>query len=418
LPADGNPQLAVDLHVPTDYRGWVPKKRSNSSPGDPRLIITQAPDRDLSPGQAEFNRLMKRLENARAKHLREEAKLEKMLGVASRELMPLVEELSRANRDLIFKAAENLRSLKFSAKRRLWLKDLISGKACELLEDQAGLSEEDETALQAIIKEFTPHVPEEVLEQQEAEEFDDLRAMLETLAAQSGLDLDLSDLDVKMDPAEFERTAQQRFEEALERAEKFPAKPARKQTKAQAAKALRLKEEEDAKKRDLKTLYKQLAKALHPDLEADPQLKLHKEAWMKRLTGAYADGDLRELLQIEMEWLGEEATNLSVAGDEKLKVYCSVLKQQIAEQKGKTDWLHTDPKYFILRRFIEPFSAVMGKPAPIRRGLSVELKRHREMLATLCKGGPACRRMMEDWADENEPSPDYDDFFSDEDIPF
>lgn len=59
----------------------------------------------------------------------------------------------------------------------------------------------------------------------------------------------------------------------------------------------------------------------------------------------------------------------------------------------------------------------MGKPARIRRELSTELKRHREMLATLCKGGPACRSMMEEWADENGHSSRCDDEYFD-DIPF
>ncbi len=56
------------------------------------------------------------------------------------------------------------------------------------------------------------------------------------------------------------------------------------------------------KKRNLKSLYKQLAKVLHPDLETDPESKLQKEEWMKRLTSAHALGDLRELLSIEFEW--------------------------------------------------------------------------------------------------------------------
>ena len=42
----------------------------------------------------------------------------------------------------------------------------------------------------------------------------------------------------------------------------------------------------EAKNRDLKSLFKQLAKAFHPDLEPDPLHKQHKQIWMQRLNTA------------------------------------------------------------------------------------------------------------------------------------
>ena len=162
-----------------------------------------------------------------------------------------------------------------------------------------------------------------------------------------------------------------------------------------------LQEQEDAKKQDFKSLYKQLAKVLHPDLETDPQLKQHKEIWMKRLTGAYAAGDLRELLQIEMEWLGEEATNLATASDRKLMVYCGVLKQQIADLKLQTDWLLNEPQYGPLRRFLHPFYSDMPKPTVIRSELRSSLRQHLGFIKDLEGGGLVRRKLLERWADEH-----------------
>lgn len=375
----------------------MPKKPATPPTGEPSLIITKAAGNALSPAQVEFNRLMKRLENARAKHLSEQAKLDAMLVVVSKELMPLIEEFNRANRDIVFRSAEGLRFFRFSKKRKELIKDLIAGKARDLLHDPAGLDEKDLEALDAIANELDPPPPEEELKVRDAEEFDALRDMLKAVAAEAGVELDFSGMALDMEPEEFERELHERFRAALEGADAPAPKKARKQTKAQLEKARKLKEQEEAKKRDIRTLYKQLAKALHPDLESDPDMKRHKEEWMKRLTAAYADDDLRELLRIEMEWLGEEASNLAAAGEEKLKVYCAVLKEQIADQKEKTDFLAEEPVYYPLRRFIHPYTGVMVRPAPLKRELKDEILRHREMLETLAREDG--RALMEDWAD-------------------
>lgn len=122
---------------------------------------------------------------------------------------------------------------------------------------------------------------------------------------------------------------------------------------------------------------------------------------MKRLTGAYAAGDLRELLQIEMEWLGEEATNLATASDRKLMVYCGVLKQQIADLKLQTDWLLNEPQYGPLRRFSHPFYGDMPKPTVIRSELRSSLRQHLSFIKDLEGGDLVRRKLLERWADEH-----------------
>jgi hypothetical protein len=389
----------------------VPKQSSNPSAGEPSLIITQAIGNVLSPAQVEFNRLMKRLENARAKHISEEAKLNAMLVVSSKELMPLIEELHCITRDMIFRSSEGLQIFRFSKKREKQLKVFIAIKARDLLEDPVGLTEDDLAALDAIALELDPPPSEEELKKRNAEEFQELRDILEATAARAGVELDLSGIDINADPEDFEREMEERFRAALngtnDTSRKFP--PVRKQTKAQLEKARKLKEQEDAKKRDIRTLYKQLAKALHPDLETDPGMKLHKEEWMKRLTSAYATDDLRELLRIEMEWLGEEASNLAAAGEEKLKVYCAVLKEQIADQKEKTELLPSEPIYSPLRRFIHPFTGTMERPEFIKRDLYHEILNCRKMLNKLAS--EEGRKLMENWVEMPRGGMSYHDHF-------
>lgn len=369
------------------------------------LVIRPEKDAPLSRTQVEFNRLMKSLESTKARHAREQARLDETLATSIRELMPLIEELNRANRDLVFSGHRAMQTLKLTAKRRLWFGDLLSGKASELLADPVGLSEQEIAALQAVIDELGPSVEEQRIKEGEDEEFDFLREMIEQSARQAGVELDLSDLDPNGDPEEFERTVRERLGAAaalFDEMEDTPtAKRPRKPTKAQAEKERKRLEQEDAKNRDLKSLFKQLAKAFHPDLEPDPLLKEHKKVWMQRLNTAYAANDLREMLQLEMEWLGEEATNLATAGDQKLQVYCMVLKEQIADLKRQTHFLPNEPQYGPLQRFRHPYYGTIANPVSIKRELREELVRHREMVEIIARNDAASRRMIYEWADEN-----------------
>ncbi len=380
------------------------RKQSKKAPVDPGIIITPATEKDLSAAQTEFNRLMKRLETARIKHTKEQAKLDKMLVSASTQLMPLIEACHRTNYEIIIEVSEALGTVKLSKKRRDMVENLLSRKAQNLLTDPSGLEDKEISEVKDLLDELDPYDPNEPFTEDEAEEFKFLKDMMASAAAKAGLDLDLSDLDASTKPEDFERILQERLLAAAEKQEAEPAKPTRKQTKAQVKKAAKMKEQDDAKKRDLKSLYKQLAKALHPDLESDPTLKNQKEDWMKRLTTAYADGDLRALLQIEMEWLGEEASNLASASDEKLKVYSAVLKEQIREQKARTEWLADEPQYSTIRRFTDPYTGKLAAPTRVLRDLEGNLDHHASLLKDLRKSKTGCRIILEAWADEHERS--------------
>lgn len=393
-----------------EWRGKIPTMKRKTQPRPPGskegLVIRTGNGAPLSRTQVEFNRLMKSLESAKARHTREQARLDDALDTSIRELMPLIEDINRVNRDLVFNGIKALNTLKLTARRREWLGDLLSGKAAELLEDPVGLSEEEIVKLEEIVADLGPSEADQEMEDSEAEEFELLRSMMEQAAREAGVELDLDGLDPGADPEEFERAVQDRLRAAFDSAGQDPdssaaEKPRRKPTKAQLEKERKRTEQEDAKNRDLKSLFKQLAKAFHPDLEPEPLLKEHKKIWMQRLNNAYAANDLREMLQLEMEWLGEEATNLATAGDQKLQVYCMVLKEQIADLKRQTHHLPDEPQYGPLQRFRDPYYGTLASPVTIKRELNTELRYHQEMLKILAAENAASRKMIYDWADEH-----------------
>jgi len=302
------------------------------------------------------------------------------------------------NRDLVFSGHRAMGSIKFNAKRRHWLSDLLASKATTLIHDPAGLSDEDVEKLEEVVRVLFPEDDSQTAMEEDAEEYDFLRKELERIAQSSGVDLDLSGLDPSGDPEEFQRLLRERLDRAA--ASRSPKKK-RKPGKAQLEKERRQTEQEEAKNNDIKSLFKQLAKAFHPDLEPEPVLKAHKEVWMKRLNTAYANNDLREMLQLEMEWLGEEATNLANASDAKLKVYCAVLKEQISQLKSQTSRLVYEPQYGLLRRFLHPALGYVPPTNPIKLRYRAAINHHQTMLETLRANDIHTKKMMTQWADEN-----------------
>lgn len=127
-------------------------------------------------------------------------------------------------------------------------------------------------------------------------------------------------------------------------------------------------------------------------------MKAHKEEWMKRLTTAQARGDLRDMLAIEMEWLGEEAGNLSKATDEKLRVYAMVLKEQLADLKTQTQMMIREPQYDPILRFVDRSGQLF--PGLVKSELSEEIGFFEQSIKDLRTGGTKARLLINRIADD------------------
>jgi hypothetical protein len=379
----------------------VTPARTSGSAGDLQLAVTARDGSALSPAQTQFNALMRRLEKARKRHRREQERLDERLEACGRELMPLINEVHRLNFDMIIHGLDVMKTGKFTRRRRKLLARLLRQKANDLVQDSCGLTDEQVGTMRSVVEELTDPIQAQIAKERHAGEFEFMCGMVEAVAREAGVEVDLSGLDFHGDPAEFERELQERLDAALRGMSDPPARTrVRKPTKAQLAKEQREREAEEAKKRDVKSIYKQMAKMLHPDLEPDPVRRLQKEEWMKRLTAAAAADDLRELLSIEMEWLGVESSSLAQATDEKLKGYATVLKEQLELLNFQTSQLLLEPQYAVLRRFQHPFLPVILPFPRLKSEMHDEMDRLQGMLDILRAGGPECVAMVNEWAEE------------------
>jgi hypothetical protein len=126
------------------------------------------------------------------------------------------------------------------------------------------------------------------------------------------------------------------IDDFVERLQKgVEAEKAKEQDKPKTAKQRRAeqaqKEEEENISLSIKTVYRQLATALHPDREQNQEEKKRKTELMQRVTQAYRDKNLVELLELQLEVEQINREDLGNIADEKLKYYNKILQRQINE---------------------------------------------------------------------------------------
>ncbi|WP_066256182.1 hypothetical protein [Hydrogenophaga flava] len=153
-------------------------------------------------------------------------------------------------------------------------------------------------------------------------------AMRARLEAALGEPLAGDDEDLSMDElvrAGMARLREARDEEQARRQARAQARKARKQPGTQQAEA----QAADAETQ-LRTLFRQLASALHPDREPDETERQRKTALMSEANTAYARKDLVTLMQIQLRAELADPAAVSRLADDRLAALTLLLKQQVA----------------------------------------------------------------------------------------
>ncbi|OGX83725.1 J domain-containing protein [Hymenobacter glacialis] len=117
---------------------------------------------------------------------------------------------------------------------------------------------------------------------------------------------------------------------------------ARRKTKAQRAKEDAEQSDQKQLESNAKTIYRQLARTHHPDLERDPEKQAGKTAQMQRITEAYEADDLYTLLQLLAESGPADADS-----DDVLARYTRALLQQQITLKQEMNEVKYGPNGFV-----------------------------------------------------------------------
>jgi hypothetical protein len=238
--------------------------------------------------------------------------------------------------------------------------DLIADQLDAIVAEDGCLSDDD---LRSLFQRVTGEHFEEVAR----EEFEKARQEMESTFNEFGIDIDLSDVKPGMsDEALAAKAAEMktRLQEEIEKQQQSFTPPPRGKTARQLEREKREKLAGELRKKTVATMYKQLARVLHPDLELDPELRRQKERLMQELTVAYSNNDMHTLLRLEMEWIQREEGEIERLTEEKLAVYNQTLKEQVQDLEQELRELPCDPRYQPIAVFEGPFRATVRNDGP------------------------------------------------------
>jgi hypothetical protein len=97
--------------------------------------------------------------------------------------------------------------------------------------------------------------------------------------------------------------------------------------------------------KSVRTVYMDLVKAFHPDLEKDEAEKIRKTEIMQRVTQRYQENNLLELLKLQIEFERIDQDHLENLGKEQLTYYNLVLKEQVEELEKEKEEIQQQISY-------------------------------------------------------------------------
>lgn len=279
------------------------------------LRLSRDRERPLTKAQKRFDTLVRRVETLRAERVRMTVRWDKFLHVYRERIHPEERRMVERRRQVARLLAASWRAPKgLGSRQRDLLDDLLRAQLRELAEfGREGLDAE----LQALWEELNPSEPEDA----------------EDPGGHAGS---------KTESAPEENEEPETEQNGATAAEDAPPGPPRPTQR------------EEARRRTVVSIYKQLAKALHPDLEQDPAIRERKHTLMQELTKAHREGDLHTLLRLELEWVKREEGDLERLGDEKLAIYSELLEEQVADLQEEIRGVGLTPRFSAMARFMNP----------------------------------------------------------------
>ncbi len=299
-------------------------------------IVAQRDNGKQSRGQKAFNALIREIEGKR-----EELRVWGQTDVAyqqkyAEELLPLQRRLS----DLQFKMVLSLdQALDYhrdlNRSERQGISELVTNFAAAILnagDDRAELKE--------------------IYQKHSGSDFDaeaeDMDKIVDMLFADRGDSETADDAHGAFDSDQASAAG-----EAASRAERAEAEP--EPSPRQRAAEARERADQQQLSRSLREVYRRLVVALHPDLEPDPQERARKTELMQRVNAAYSQKNLLQLLELQLELEHIDQGDIDNIGEDRLKHYNKILKQQLAELDAE---IREIEQAYRSRLDMAPFSAI------------------------------------------------------------
>ncbi len=307
------------------------------------LIITKASKQKLTKNQDAFNKLSSRIERLQKEIAKKQMQFDLAIKMYGEKLHPTKMIVLEKRKELVVLLWGIYKEKRLARYDQQNLKQIVREHLQRVFME---LTEPPTIEIKDIFNELEGAHYDSVMEQEKE------AAKEEMIEQLTNLKIDISEID-KNDEAILAQKlheakiklyeAQQAKINAFQEGERLKKK-SKKQLEAE-----KIQQEIDAvKQKNIGTIYKQLAKLFHPDLEQDEERKLEKVLLMQELTAAYEAKNLHALLSLELKWIHNEKDHLESLTEEKLAIYLEILKEQVAElQIEKEDIIHL-PQYRVL----------------------------------------------------------------------
>ena len=329
-----------------------PVSKSKAADAGTALTALKFTDKTLSPEQQRFNKLLARTDTLARKIEAARLLADNHRPLHSATLEPLKKERSALMRQMALWLDGRLERKGLSAKHKRMARDILCGLA-------AALAMAGDEAMQQLHDAHS----DETLEELEQSAVTDMQTLMEEMLGQPlGDDAKFDSLDEVL-----QASVKQMFEQNQAEAQ---AKAARKKKGKKTAR--QQQEEQQTQDADgaLRTIYRQLVSALHPDRESDPQERNRKTALMKDVNAAYERRDLMALLQLQLQAELADGEKVATLARDKVLALTRLLKErsEVLTRELREIEMHT------LSEFGLPSHAPVN--AASLTGALIEQKRH------------------------------------------
>ncbi len=271
----------------------------------------------ISPAQRRFNQLLSQTETL-AKKIENARKLaDAHRQVAAKTLAPLEKKRNGLMRDMALWLDERLKRKGLTTRQKTMARELLRHLA-------AALASTGDEAMHAL---YAAHSDTTLAEDEKADAAD-LKTVIEAMLGKKIGDDDtpFESLDDLMRASMAKMQEASAGEDATHASAQSKHKKTAAQLKAEAKATAQLEDATGA----LRTIYRQLVSALHPDRETDPHEQVRKTALMKEANTAYEKRDLLALLQLQLRAELLDTSQMASMAKEKLAALTTLLKNRVA----------------------------------------------------------------------------------------
>ena len=306
----------------------LPETPPESAPSLSALMVQVTTQEKLTPAQQRFNDLLAQIERLSGQIQRLEAWSDRHRYAHIQALREAGQQAQDQRKSLLLFLHERVQTADLTVQQQR----MARGKLRSLIGD---LSATADPQVQALVDLYVSEEDAQEAAEEQAEAAQRLRERIEEALGQPLEKPSQYQTPEEMMAAGMRQWQRQQQADEERKATKRAARKAEKQAQKKSAAAEKgempaaLMREVDAKSA-IRTIFRQLASALHPDREPDEQERLRKTALMSEVNAAYEKNDLTTLLRLQMQVTQVNPQNKARMADDQLIAMSLLLKEQVA----------------------------------------------------------------------------------------